>query len=135
MLACNAKRRGMTLLEVLIVISIVTISIGSLSGLATLSMTAGVRAQRIHKATVLAQNELEYWRARGGAGALALGAGTHPLANPLAGKDDNRAATGTLEVRRIDDRLVEVTAHVALLDRPGNPVNVSLATWLETGGQ
>jgi prepilin-type N-terminal cleavage/methylation domain-containing protein len=126
--------RGLTLLELLVVLSIMAISICAALELATGALRSSARAQRIVKTAVLAQNEIEYWRAQGGAKLLALGEGDHAFQNPFAAQPDNKADETTLTVRKIEDGIVEATAVASLGVEPQKPAMASITTWLSTGG-
>lgn len=130
----NVPLRGLTLLELLIVIAIITISLGGAVGLATRGIQDSARAQRLLKTTVLAQNELEYWSDKGGARLLELGEGEHPFQNPAASLPYNAGVGSRIIVKRIDADLVSVTAETTMPVGPNLAASSKLTTWLAVGG-
>jgi prepilin-type N-terminal cleavage/methylation domain-containing protein len=128
-------RRGLTLLELLVVCAILAASVGASLYLATQGIVASVRAQRIAKATILAENELAYWRAMGGRAALALGGGEHRFTNPVAAAPENAGSRTRIEAREIEPGIVEIAATAALNPAsPNHPIEVRLVTWVPTEG-
>ena len=131
----QTPRRGFTLLELLIVCGILVFSVGASVMLAGDSRGLVMRAQRMDKARVLAQNEIDYWRAEGGHAAVALGEGDHAFANPLASEFGNRPEASTVTVSLVEPGIVQVTASVAMpRARPTVPIVSTLTTWLPAGG-
>ena len=131
--ATTQRCRGLTLLELLLVMGVLLISISCALELTVTTLRSSARSQRIMRASVLAQNELEYWRAQGGAKLLALGEGTHPFQNPVATRTDNQTDAATVTVRRIDDTIVEATAVVSAFVGDEKPADVSISTYLPAG--
>jgi hypothetical protein len=129
----RVRTRGIALYEVLIAVAIVGTSLISVMTIADNAMIMSARSQRLARASVLAQNELAWWRAAGGDKLLALGEGEHPFANAAAAA--NGAKTATIVVRKVEAGIVELVARVAVESgRAGVPCEVALTTWLPTGG-
>jgi prepilin-type N-terminal cleavage/methylation domain-containing protein len=124
------KSRGLTLLEVLVVIAILSGSFAASLTFAERALMGNARAQRLAKATVLAQNELEYWRAQPPAARASLSEGQQAFANPLTTSPANAATTSVLSVRRIEAGIVELTARVELPVRPNSDAVASLTAWI-----
>lgn len=126
------SRRALALLELLVAVAILGVSIGGLVMLSVVGLRTSARAQRIEKATILCQNELEYWRVIGSTAKLRDG--RHPFANPTAALPENRGGQTWLEAKHRKDSLVELKAVAMLGVDPLHPAKVELVTLLPAGG-
>ncbi len=129
-------RRGLALLELLVVCAILGTSLGAGIYLATQGLLLNARAMRLDRATVLAQNELAWWESQGAAAARALGPGIHRFQNPVATAPENAGAVTRLEVREVEPGITEVAAAVELPSpQPNHPLRVRMVTWLGDKGE
>lgn len=125
----------MTLLEVLFAIAIIGGSFVAALQLSTQALHITKRAAGMTRATVLAQNELEFWKNAGGAKLLALGAGEHAFQNPTASEINGDQWKATLSVTPREDGLVQAEATIAYPGEPHHPGQMSLKTWLRTAAK
>ena len=128
-----ATARGLTLLEILVVIAIAGGAFAGSLAFASKAMHLSARAQQTAKATVLAQNELEYWKAQDPARIRALADGLHPFANPAAVLRENQVQSANIKVRRVEAGIIEIAATVGMAAELSNPLNITLTAWLGTG--
>ena len=133
---CHLKsRRGIALYELLISIGVIAILFGGSVSLSTQALHVSARAQRVAKATVLAQNELEYWSSLPAEKVAALAEGTRPFQNPVASVPGNEAAKSSLAVRKVEEGIMELTATVEMPPaEAGREIAVTVSTYLATGG-
>ena len=127
-------RRGIALYELLISVAIISILFGGSVSLSTQALHVSARAQRVAKATVLAQNELEYWKSLPAEQVAALTEGVHPFANPVAGAPGNEAKKTTLAVRKLEDGIFELAATVEMPPAGNREIGVTVSTYIAAGG-
>lgn len=130
---CPPNRKGLTLLEMLFVCSILVISVSAALSLSIQALHTSARSQRIVKGTVLAQNELEYWSTRPSAELALLTEGERVFSNPAAHAPENEADATTLTVRNAEPGILELTAAVQMHGSPNHPNVVKLTTWIADG--
>ena len=94
--------RGLALLELLVVIAIAGGAFAASLTFAAKAMHVNARAHSVAKATVLAQNELEFWTAQTAERVRGLQEGQQKFANPAAALPENAADATTLTVRRVE---------------------------------
>jgi Tfp pilus assembly protein PilV len=131
---CDARRRGIALYELLISVAIIAILFGGSVSLSTQALHLSARAQRIAKATILAQNELEYWSSQPVEKIAALSEGTRPFQNPVASVPGNEVLKSSLAVTKVEDGMLELAATVEMPPAAGREIAVTVSTYLPTGG-
>ena len=128
-----SRVHGLSLLELLVVVAIAGSTFAASLAFASKAMHVSARAQSVAKATVLARNELDFWKAQSAEKLLALKEGEQPFGNPAAALPENAVDRSTLRVRRVEPGIVELTATVGMAGESNYPLNVKLTEWLATG--
>ncbi|HOE27335.1 MAG: prepilin-type N-terminal cleavage/methylation domain-containing protein [Candidatus Aureabacteria bacterium] len=127
------RRRGMTLMEVLIAIVLVAVAFGGLATAVTWSIQT-IRASRESAAALqAAQQEIERMR-----NASFASVAPHTFAVPSLRNRDGTAVSGSFAVQDETATMKKVTAHVGWVSHagppPGRPMHVSLATYITKEG-
>ncbi len=125
---CCRPRRGLTLLEMLVVVSVTALSFLGYLAVVEKSMQATEWSREALSGLVWAENELEWWSAAPKTQRQQLTPGNHPFANPTAHQIVS-PWSAVLTVEPLEGDLVRVQARVKKANAL-KPLDITLETIL-----
>jgi len=129
---CTLHKRGVTLLELLVVVAITQVLLIAFLDIADRSVQAGAWSSDALRCLTLAENELEWWSSASDAQRARLVAGQHPFRNPTA-VAISPPFSANLAVEPLGSELLRLCAHVHR-EHAHRPVDITIETVIAKKG-